>query len=102
MSLEFRGESGAGAINWGAVCVWVLPSVETLGEVTGRTSVGRWGREGTQAWLEGTRMSTSHGLARRSIIPGVVTWIQVRGEDGVLSSQMSKRTAVPLPRAPMC
>lgn len=40
MSLEFRGESGAGAVNWGAVCVWVLLSAETLGEVTGRTSMG--------------------------------------------------------------
>lgn len=47
-------------------------------------------------------MSTSHGLAKGSMIPGVVTQSQVRGEDGVISSQMSKRTAVSLPRAPMC
>lgn len=35
MSLEFRGESGAGAVNWGAVCIWVLLIAEKLGEVTG-------------------------------------------------------------------
>lgn len=41
MSLEFRGESGAGAVNWGAVNVWVLLGAEELNEVTDRTSVGR-------------------------------------------------------------
>lgn len=54
------------------------------------------------ALVEGTMISTSSGLAERSMIPPVGTHSHVRGEDGVLSSQgMSKHTADPLPRVPM-
>lgn len=72
----FKGESGAGDVNWGAVSVWVLRSgmKPPAGQDTCGTTVGEEKELEREHCVGGGQMiSTPSGLAKSTVIPEVVT-----------------------------